>query len=90
MEKDEVTEPNASIELEAAADVLLALWRTLRSAEEKLRGDLRKARVGPGKMPTAVVARILREQADQLIERGGKLHDSARRLEAPAPGRRRR
>lgn len=90
MEKDEVTEPNASVELEAVADLMLSLWRTLRSGEEKIRAELRKARLGPGKLPAGAVAKIMREQADLLIERGGRLHDSARRLEAPTAGRRRR
>ena len=89
MEKDEVTEPNASIEQEAAADLLLALWRRLRGVEEGMRTELRKARHAPSKSSAVMVARALRESADLLIERGGKLHESARRLEPPV-GRRRR
>jgi len=89
VEKDEVTEPNVSVELEAAADVLLALWRQLREDEKNLRAAVVKART-EGRPAAALVAQMLRKAADHLIERAGKLHDTARRIEPPLPGRRRR
>jgi acyl-CoA reductase-like NAD-dependent aldehyde dehydrogenase len=81
MERDEITEPNASIELEAAADVLLSLWRSLQEREEQIREGLRESRKKHRRPPFAEVAKVLRECADLLMERGGKLHDNARRLE---------
>jgi hypothetical protein len=93
MEKDEITEPNVSVELEAAADVMLSLWRQLRQKEVEIRDELKRGRNTPGGPSRAAIAKALRAGADLLIDRGGKLHDSARRLEparvsaTPIPGR---
>ncbi len=88
MEKDEVTEPNVSVELEAASDLLLALWRQLKEREEGLRVTLRRARLGAAKTPAIDVAKTLRAAADMLIDRGGKLHETARRIEPDTRRRR--
>jgi hypothetical protein len=80
---EDVTEPSASVELEAIAELLLSLWRQLRTEEQNVRSMIKRRGRGQPQ-----VAQLLRRTADVLIERGAKLHDAARKIEPALPVKR--
>lgn len=83
---DDITSPLIAIEVEASAELIHAMVPVLRRLEGSLRSIGTKVR-GGARLPASAVAAELRTLADILIERAGRLHESARKLE-PEPRRR--